>query len=582
MERRLAAILAADVVGYSRLMGEDEAGTLARLKSLRKELVKPKITGGRGRIVKLMGDGLLAEFPSVVEAVRCAVEIQQDMAGREAGLPDEQRIRLRIGVNLGDIIVEGSDIYGDGVNVAARLEGLAEPGGICISGKVYEEVGNKLPTAFEDLGEQEVKNIPEPVRVYRWTDAAADTIPGMAGAEGALPLPDKPSIAVLPFVNMSGDAEQEYFADGLTEDIITELSRFQTFFVIARNSSFAYKGQSVNVGKIGQELGVAYVVEGSVRKASNRVRITAQLVEAASGNHIWAERYDHDLTDMFDLQDEVTRSIVAAIPGRLESADLNRIKRKRPEDMAVYDYVLRGKMHHHRGTKDDNTEALRLLDKAIELDPEFAESYAWKACTLGQALARGFGDNKEELFAQDVEAVEKALSLDENNFECHWIMCEVRMMVARLEEAELHHQKAFALNPNDPRVVAQRSELLTWLGRPVEGVDWARQAMRLDPYNAAGRAHLLGRALYIARSYEDAIEAFKQVRVPSFSHHAEIAACYAQLGSDEKASLHAGKVLSLKPDFSIADHVQGLPFKESRDRDQYRDGLRKAGLPERA
>ena len=300
MERRLAAILAADVVGYSRLMGEDEAGTLARLKSLRKELVKPKITGGRGRIVKLMGDGLLAEFPSVVEAVRCAVEIQQDMAGREAGRPDEHRIRLRIGVNLGDIIVEGSDIYGGGVNVAARLEGLAEPGGICISGKVYDEVADKLPTAFEDLGKQKVKNIREPVRVYRWTGASADTMPGMARAEEAPPLPDKPSIAVLPFVNMSGDAEQEYFADGLTEDIITQLSRFQTFFVIARNSSFAYKGRSVNVGKIGQDLGVAYLVEGSVRKARNRVRITAQLIEAASGNHIWAERYDHDLTDMFD------------------------------------------------------------------------------------------------------------------------------------------------------------------------------------------------------------------------------------------------------------------------------------------
>ncbi len=238
MERRLAAILAADVVGYSRLMGEDEAGTLARLKSLRRELVKPKITGGRGRIVKLMGDGLLAEFPSVVEAVRCAVDIQQDMAGREADLPDERRLRLRIGVNLGDIIVEGSDIYGGGVNLAARLEGLADPGGICISGKVYEEVRNNLPTAFEDLGERKVKNIPEPIRVYRWAGAAADTIPGVAGAAGALPLPDKPSIAVLPFDNMSGDPEQEYFADGLTEDIITELSRFQTFFVIARNSSF--------------------------------------------------------------------------------------------------------------------------------------------------------------------------------------------------------------------------------------------------------------------------------------------------------------------------------------------------------
>ena len=582
MERRLAAILAADVVGYSRLIRADEEGTLASLNAIRKELVDPKIAEHQGRIVKLMGDGMLAEFGSAIGAVQMAAEAQQAIAQRNSELPEDRRIEFRIGVNLGDVVIDGDDIHGDGVNLAARLEALAEPGGICISAAVYDQVRDKLDMPFRDMGEQDVKNIDRPVRVWQWV---AGTAPGTAGSPASsspLALPDKPSIAVLPFDNMSHEMDQEYFADGLTEDIITELSRFQTFFVIARHSAFVYKDKAKTVQDVGRELGVHYVVAGSVRKAGDRLRVVVQLIEAASGNHIWAERYDHDLTDMFDLQDEVTRSIVAAIPGRLESADLNRIKRKRPEDMAVYDYVLRGKMHHHRGTKDDNTEALRLLDKAIELDPEFAEAYAWKACTLGQALARGFGDNKEELFAQDVEAVEKALSLDENNFECHWIMCEVRMIVARLEEAELHHQKAFALNPNDPRVVAQRSELLTWLGRPVEGVDWARQAMRLDPYNAAGRAHLLGRALYIARSYEDAIEAFKQVRVPSFSHHAEIAACYAQLGSDEKASLHAGKVLSLKPDFSIADHVQGLPFKESRDRDQYRDGLRKAGLPERA
>ncbi len=582
MERRLAAILAADVVGYSRLIRADEEGTLASLNAIRKELIDPKIAKHQGRIVKLMGDGMLAEFGSVIGAVQMAAEAQQAIARRNSELPEDRRIEFRIGVNLGDVVVDGDDIHGDGVNLAARLESLAEPGGICISAAVYDQVRDKLDLPFRDMGEQNVKNIDRPLRVWQWVAGAA---PGTAGSPASSPpfaLPDKPSIAVLPFDNMSGDAEQEYFADGLTEDIITELSRFQTFFVIARHSTFVYKGKAVTVQDVGRELGVHYVVEGSARMAGDRLRVVVQLIEAASGNHIWAERYDHDLTDMFDLQDEVTRSIVAAIPGRLESADLNRIKRKRPEDMAVYDYVLRGKMHHHRGTKDDNAEALRLLDKAIELDPEFAESYAWKACTLGQALARGFGDNKEELFARDVEAVEKALSLDENNFECHWIMCEVRMMVARLDEAELHHQKAFALNPNDPRVVAQRSELLTWLGRPVEGVDWARQAMRLDPYNAAGRAHLLGRALYIARNYEDAIEAFKQVRMPSFGHHAEIAACYAQLGSDEKASLHAGKVLSLKPDFSIADHVQGLPFKESRDRDRYRDGLRKAGLPERA
>ena len=331
---------------------------------------------------------------------------------------------------------------------------------------------------------------------------------------------------------------------------------------------------------VGRELGVHYVVEGSVRKAGNRLRVVVQLNEAASGNHIWAERYDHDLIDIFELQDEITRSIVAAIPGRLASADLNRVKRKRLENMGAYDYTLRGKMHHHRGTKEDNAEALRLLGKAIELDPELAEAYAWKSCTLGQAQARDFGDNKEELLAREVEAAEKALSLDENNITGQWNMCEMHMMVARLEQAELHHQKAFALNPNDPRIVAQRGELLTLQGRPVEGADWARRAMRLDPYAAAGRAHLLGRALYVARRYADAIEAFKQVPVPRYDHHAEIAGCYAQLGSDEKARLHAGEVLRLKPGFSIADHLQGLPFAESGDREHYRDGLRKAGLPE--
>jgi len=584
VSRRLAAILAADVVGYSRLIRSDEEGTLARLRAIRDELIDPSIARHDGRIVKTMGDGVLIEFPSVVDAVRSAVEVQQSVAAREADVPEDHRIVFRVGINLGDVVIDGDDIHGDGVNVAARLEGLADPGGLCVSGAVYDQVRDRVDLTFEDLGEQEVKNINRPIRAWRWASDTSTMASGRATADKPPPLPDKPSIVVLPFDNMSGEmsgeVEQDYFADGLTEDIITELSRFQTFFVIARHSAFVYKGKPVKVQDVGRELGVHYVVGGSVRKAGKRLRVVVRLIEAASGNHIWAERYDIDLTDIFDIQDEVTRSIVAAIPGRLASADLDRVKRKRPESMAAYDYTLRGKMHHHRATKEDNAEALRLLDKAIELDPEFAEAYAWMSCTYGQALLRGFGDDKEELFARDVEAAEKALSLDENNIETQWIMCELHMMGARLEPAELHHQKAFALNPNDPRIVAQRGELMTWLGRPAEGADWARQAMRLDPYDAAGRAHLLGRALFVARRYADAIEAFKQVRVPRYGHHAEIAACYAQLGSDEKAKLHAGEVLRLKPDFSIADHVQGLPFKESRDREHHRDGLRKAGLPE--
>ncbi len=576
VERRLVAIFAADMVGYSRLMEADETGTIARQRTHRAELVDPEIASHGGRIVKTTGDGMLVEFGSVVEATECAVAIQRAMVEREAEVSEERRIQYRVGINMGDIVIDGDDILGEGVNVAARLEGLAEPGGVCISDVVHQSVAGKLDLAFEDLGEQQVKNITKPVHAYR---VVLDRMPA-APSTAPLPLPDKPSMVVLPFDNMSAEVEQEYFADGLTEDIITELSRFQTFFVIARHSAFVYKGKPVKVQDVGRELGVHYVVEGSVRKAGNRLRVVVQLIEAASGNHIWAERYDHDLTDVFELQDEVTRSIVAAIPGRLASADLDRVKRKRLENMAAYDYTLRGKMHHHRGTKEDNAEALRLLDKAIELDAEFAEAYAWKSCTLGQAQARGYGDNNEELFAQEVETAEKGLSLDENNITCQWNMCELHMMSARLEQAELHHQKAFALNPNDPRIVAQRGELLTWQGRPVEGADWARRAMRLDPYDAAGRAHLLGRALYVARRYADAIEAFKQVRVPLYGHHAEIAGCYAQLGSDEEARLHAGEVLRLKPDFSIADHVQGLPFKESRDREHHRDGLCKAGLPE--
>ena len=393
---------------------------------------------------------------------------------------------------------------------------------------------------------------------------------------------------------MSGDSEQEYFADGLTEDIITELSRFQTFFVIARNSSFTYKDKHVTAQNVGHELGVLYVLEGSIRKAGDRIRANAQLIEAATGNHIWAERYDHELADVFEVQDEVARCIVAAIPGRLTNADLYRIKRKPLENLAAYDYMLRGRIHHHRGTKEDNVEALRLLDKAIELDPEFAEAYAWKSCTLGQAQARDFGDNKEELFAREIETAEKALLLDENNITCQWNMCELQMewgnrafgelgprsdVGAQLDRAERYHQKAFTLNPNDPRIVAQRGELLTWQGRAAEGAEWVRLAMRLDPYDAAKKAHLLGRALYVARCFEDAIEAFEKVRVPRYNHHAEIAACYAQLELDEKARQHAGKVLRLKPDFSIAKFLQSLPFKESGDREHHRGGLRKAGLP---
>ena len=585
MERRLAAILMVDVVGYTMLMGKDESGTLNLIKTLWSEHFEPKVIGHNGRIVKLMGDGALVEFPSIVDALNCAIAVQHDAYERNDGVAADERVDLRIGINLGDVIVEAEDIFGEGVNVASRLEKLSPPGGIALSATAHEHAKNKIKIQFEDIGERVLKNIDKPVRVYLWS-GNSDT--------DQLQLPDKPSIAVLAFDNMSGDPEQEYFADGLTEDIITELSRFQTFFVIARNSSFSYKGRHVPVQVIARELGVLYVLEGSVRKIGDRIRITAQLIEALTGSHIWAERYDHVLTDVFEVQDEVTRSITAAIPGHLATEDLKRTKLKRTENMVAYDYMLRGRLHHHRATKDDNAKAIRLLGKAIELDPEFAEAYAWQSCTLGQAQVRGYGVNNEELFNEELNNAKIGLTLDENNVTCQWNMCELYMEWAnrkhgkgnpltdlniRLKLAEQHHNKAFALNHNDPRVVAQKGELLTWQGQPDEGAVWIRLAMRLDPSASASRTHLLVRALHIGRHYEEAIDTFSQIEKHRYNHHVEICACYAQLGLNKLAKQHASEVILHKPNFTVKQYINSLPFLKNEDRKHHTVGLNKTGLP---
>jgi adenylate cyclase len=582
VQRKLAAIFAADMVGYSRLMASDETGTLAGLQKHRREIIDPKISQYGGRIVKLIGDGMLAEFSSVVDAVQCAIDIQEEIARRHVEQPDVQRLEFRIGVNLGDVIAAEDDIYGDGVNVAARLEGLAEPGGICISRAARDQIRDKMDVSLIDLGEVEVKNIPRPVRAFR-VDIGRDRAATDSGPEIEVPEAParaKPSIAILPLDNMSGDAEQDYFADGITEDIITELSRFPHLFVIARNTTFAYKGKAVNVQDLGRELGVNYVVEGSVRKAGNRVRITVQLIDAGSGDHVWAERYDRELVDIFDLQDEVTQAIVAVLPGRLEAAHAERIKRQRPDNMGAYDYLVRGKIHHHMETEQDNAEALRLLNQAIELDPDYAAAYAWKTCTLGQAIGKGFCDDANEAFSESEKAVTKAISLDENDVECHRILCEIHMVRRQWEDARRHHERAFALNPNDPRIVAQRGELLTWMGEAEEGARWAETAMRLDPFGAGGRAHLLGRALYCLERYSEAIEAYKQIAAPKPGHLLDLAACYAQLGRDGEASDHLAKALAVDPDLTLGAYIDSQPYKEDSDREHHRDGLSKAGLPE--
>src|SRR5215470_465853 len=369
VERRLTAILAADVAGYSRLMGADEEGTLAALKMLRREVADPKIKEHRGRIVHTTGDGLLSEFVSVVDAVRCAVEVQREMAARNGGVPADRRIDFRIGINLGDIILDENDIFGDGVNVAARLEALAEPGGICVSRVVRDQVRDKLAILFEDMGDQQVKNIARPVRAYRALLAErADRPLTLSETTSPRPLPDRPSIAVLPFKNVSGDPEQEYFVDGITEDIITALSKWRWFLVVARNSTFAYKGKSVDLKEVSRDLGVRYVLEGSMRRAGQRVRITGQLIDIATGTHLWAERYDRDLTDIFAVQDDITSRVVAAIEPALSRAETQRVIAKRPEHMGAWDYCQRGFWHVHKGTRSDGETAYGLFERALALD----------------------------------------------------------------------------------------------------------------------------------------------------------------------------------------------------------------------
>jgi adenylate cyclase len=581
-KRRLTTILAADVVGFSRLMGVDESGTLSALQAHRKDLIEPKSMQYGGRTVKLMGDGALMEFASVVDAVLFAVEVQCAMREHNADVPAERQIVYRIGINIGDIIVDGDDIYGDGVNIAARLEGLSEPGGICVSRNVFSQVKNKIEVGFEDLGAQQVKNIEEPVQVYKVTTGPCERLKGdLAIVAGATTCAGtKPAIAILPFDNMSGDAEQEYFADGITEDLITELARFQNLVVIARNSTFTYKGKPIRVKDVARDLGVHYVVEGSVRKSGNRVRVTVQLIESKSEKHVWAERYDRELTDIFEIQDEVTKAIIGALPSRLEAADIERIKRKPPQDLAAYDYVLRSKVLHHHGTREANEEALQVLNKAIEVDPDYAQAYAWKACTLRQAILRGFTEEPEGFNAQRIANAKKALALDENDMECLRILCEIHMEQEDLDKAEHYHNRAFELNPNDPRMLAQRGELMVWLGRPDEGVEWVQQAMQLDPLAANGFAHLLGRALRAGRRYEDAIVAYKQVRTARYQHHAEMAACYAATGDDDEAAKQREETLRLNPDFAIEKYIASLPYRNTADREHLRDGLQTAGLPD--
>jgi adenylate cyclase len=581
VQRRLMAILAGDMVGYSRLMENDEAGTLARLKAHRLELIDPSIGKNGGRIIKTTGDGLLVEFPSLVDATACAIEIQQRMARRNADLPPERRILFRFGVNLGDVIIEDDgDVFGDGVNIAARVQELAEPGGICVTGAAYEQLGSRIDVAFESLGEAKLKNIERPISVFRLRWDGASQAPQPSPALPSEPSVEPPSIAVLPFANMSGDPEQEFFADGLTEDIITELSRFRDLLVISRNSTFVHKGKPVNIQEVAKEFRVQYVVEGSVRKAGNRVRITVQLIDAVTDRHIWAERYDRELQDIFAIQDEVASSIVSTLSGRLEAAAQERATRKPTDNMAAYECVLAAKVLHHRSNIEDNKKAQALINRAIALDPKYAHAHAWKACILGQAWLYNWCAYREETWNEVVAELEKALRLDDSDSDVHRILAAVNITRDDLEAASYHQEKALSLNPNYDLIVVQMGELLTWLGRPEEGIEWIRKAMRLNPHHPERFWNHLGRAQFVARRYREAIESFRRISKPDQFHLAFLAASHASLGENQTAANYARQVVARDPEFGVEKYLGTLHYRQSEDSEHHRGALFAAGLPE--
>jgi adenylate cyclase len=582
--RRLTAILAADVAGYSRLMGADEEGTHERLRAHLGELVNPKISQHRGRIVKNTGDGLLAEFASVVDAVRCSVEIQCGMIDREPEAPEERRIRFRIGINLGDVIAEYDDIFGDGVNVAARLEALAEPGGICVSRVVRDQVRDRLDYAFEDLGEQQVKNISRPVRVYRVSNIGGGHQIPSALAMPTLPLPDKPSVAVLPFTNMSGDPEQEFFADGIAEDVITALSRYPSLFVIARNSCFTYKGRAVDVKQVGRELGVRYVLEGSMRKAGNRIRVTAQLVETETGKHVWAERYDRDLADIFAVQDEITEAVTIAIAPAIAETEQQRAMRKPPGSLDAWAAYQCGLWHLGKATPDDNALAQKFFQQGIDLDPNFSGAYGGLALARNQASDFGTRGLPETL--SSVEALaRRAVALDGADAEARSLLCDALWRRGDYEGGLAEAERALATTPNLASAHHMLGAALIFSGRPKEGLAALERSIRLDPRypRSAARLHQVAIGLYFCRDYEAAIEAAKRTirAYPEFPNtYRWLAAALGQTGRIEEAKEALEKAIVLAPAAFDMYVRRRVPWQRPEDHAHMLEGLRKAGWRE--
>ncbi len=585
MERRLVAILAADVVGYSRLIGANEASTLSQLRTLRTELVEPALKRHRGRVVKLMGDGLLAEFSSVVDAVTAAVEIQEATPELSAHLTEDRRVALRIGVNIGDIAVEDGDIFGDGVNVAARLQEIADPNGVAISDDAYRQLSGRLDVPFEDAGEKVLKNIKQSVRTWMWppmykTDAAS-------ASEEPFALPDKPSVAVLPFDNMSGDPEQEYFADGVAEDIITALSRFRSLFVIARNSSFTYKGRAVDIVSVGRELGVRYVVEGSVRKAGNRIRITAQLIDAASGSHLWADRFDGALEDVFDLQDRITEQVVVAVEPEIQARELERARRTKPNDFDAWNLYLHGTWHMSNIIDGKGSaQAKKFLHQACTIDPQFAAAYAELSWAYMIEILLNITDNEAENLDQAAEYAERAVSLDMRDATAHHALGRVHIRKQAYKRAIAEMEAAIELNSSYDRAYHGLGTALVYDGDPAASILEFEQAIRLNPRSTIiwSYYNMLARAHFNMGDFEDASEVFdKATQYPNapFLPFAYAAATMGHLGHRERAGEFLAEAMKRKPDFSLAT-VQETTGRHGLHSgvDRIIEGLRKAGLSE--
>ena len=582
MERRLTAILAADVVGYSRLMELDEAGTLTMLKDLRLELIDPAITEHRGRIVKLMGDGTLVEFASIVDAVACAVAIQASMAERDDDTPEDRRIELRIGVHMGDIIVEGEDIYGEGVNVAARLEGLAEPGGICLSGDAYRQVRGKVEANFEDLGERQVKNLAEPLRVYCIATNGPSSNPAPV-ATMPPPLPDEASIAVLPFDNMSSDPEQEFFADGISEDIITALSKISRMRVIARNSTFAYKGQALDLRRVADELGVRYVLEGSIRRGGNRLRITAQLIDADSGSHVWAERFDRTVADLFDIQDEITKEIVTALRVKLTDGEEAFVLARGTNSIEAWQYCVRAHELFMRLNSSDYLEARVLAEKATKLDPDYAYAWAILGFTYWWDGRLGYTDDSDAKFARANEIAKRAMALDDTVSWSIGLSALVAAPLNRHDEGVDVARRGIELYPGNADVRAFLAFTLLHAGIYREAVEHFHAAMSLNPFYPNWYRNGLARTLISLDELDDALALSDEILNidPSFLQAwLQRAYIYGQTGreADSRDAIH--EIRRLAPNLRVG-HLPGLSLiNDAPATKRFLNGIREAGLPE--